>query len=100
AVQQVDLVESGPLAKLHGLDPKVPEHRGGAAVLHALLPVTGLFHIGLARDRPHPDAANDDVNVDVSGSVVPVGVSADNSGMTRKIFLTELQAKSLGLFQG
>src|SRR5699024_4332386 len=49
-VQQVDLVESGPLAKLHGLDPNVPEHRGGTAVLHALLPVAGLFHIRLARN--------------------------------------------------
>ena len=100
AVQQVDLVETGLLAKLHGLDPKVPEHRGGAAVLHALLPVAGLFHIGLSRDRPHPDAADDNVYVNIPSSVVPVGVGADNGGMTRKVFLAELQAKGLGLFQG
>lgn len=100
AVQQVDLVESGPLAKFHGLDPKVPEHRGGAAMLHALLPVTGLVHIGLPRDGPYSDAADDNVNVDIPSSVVSVGVGADNGGMTRKVFLAELQAKGLSLFQG
>ena len=40
------------------------------------------------------------MNVDVPGSVVSVGVSADNGGMTWKVFLTELQAKGLGFFQG
>ena len=99
AVQQVDLVEAGFLAKLHGLDPQVPEHRGGTAVLHALLPVTGLVHIGLPRDGPYSDAADDNVNVDIPSSVVPVGVGADDGGMTWKVFLAELQAKSLGLFQ-
>lgn len=92
--------KSGLLAKLHGLDPQVPEHRGGAAVLHALLPVTGLFHIGLPRDGPYSDAAYDNVNMDIPSSVVPIGVGADDGGMTRKVFLAELQAKGLGLFQG
>ena len=100
AVQQVDLVESGLLAKLHGLDPQVPEHRGSAAVLHAFLPVTGLFHIGLPRDGPYSDAADDNVNVDIASSIVSVGVGADDGGMTRKVFLAELQAKGLSLFQG
>src|SRR5699024_4729564 len=100
AVQQVDLVEAGLLAKLHGLDPQVPEHRGGTAMLHALLPLTGLFHIGLPRDSPYSDAADDNVNVDIPSSVVPVRVGADNGGMTRKVFLAELQAKGLGFFQG
>ena len=60
----------------------------------------GRFHIRLAGNLPDPDAANDDVNVDIPSSVVPVGVGADNGGMTRKVFLAELQAKGLGLFQG
>ena len=78
----------------------MPKHRGGAAVLHTFLPVTGLFHIGLPRDGPYSDAADDNVNVDIASSVVPIGVGADNGGMTWKVFLAELQAKGLGLFQG
>src|SRR5699024_3668166 len=61
---------------------------------------TGLFHIGLPRDSPYSDAADDNVNVDIPSSVVPVRVGADNGGMTRKVFLAELQAKGLGFFQG
>ena len=96
AVQQVDLVEAGFLTKLHGLDPQVPEHRGCAAMLHALLPVTGLFHMGLAGNLPDPDTADDNVNVDIPAPLCPSGWAQNNGGMTRKVFLAELQAKGLG----
>jgi len=56
--------------------------------------------MGLAGNLPDPDTADDNVNVDIPSSVVPVGVGADDGGMTWKVFLAELQAKSLGLFQG
>src|SRR5699024_9597555 len=47
-----------------------------------------------------PQTADDDVDVDITSSVVAVRVGADNGGVPRKVFLTELQAQGLGLFQG
>ena len=47
-----------------------------------------------------PDAADHDVDMDVSRMVVPIRVSADDGRMTGKIFRTKLQAKCLCLFQG
>ena len=48
AVEQVDLVQSGIFAQLHDLDTEVPHGLGCAGVLHALTPIAGLLHIGLA----------------------------------------------------
>ena len=77
---------------MHGL--------GCAGVLHALTPVAGLLHIRLAFHFPCSDAANHDVDVDVSRMVVPIRVSADDGRMTGKAFFAEFQAKSLCRFHG
>src|SRR5699024_5505 len=98
--QQVDLVEASILAKLHDFGAEVPQHGRRTAVLAALLPVTGFLHMGLALDFADPQAANDNVNVDISSSIVAVRVSTDNGRMARKVLLAELQAEGLRLFQG
>jgi len=100
AVEQVNLVQSGTLAQLHDLDTEVPHGLGGAGVLHALAPVTGLLHIGLAFHFPCSDAADHDVDMDVSRMVVPIGVSADDGRMTGKVVLAELQTEGLCPFHG
>ena len=66
AVEQVDLVQSGTLAQLHDLDTEVPHGLGCAGVLHALTPVAGLLHIELTLHFPCSDAADHDVDMDVS----------------------------------
>ena len=66
AVEQVDLVQSGTLAQFHDLDTQVPHGLGGAGVLRALAPIAGLLHIGLALHLSCSDAADHDVDVDVS----------------------------------
>ena len=100
AVEQVDLVQSGTLAQLHDLDAEVPHGLGGAGVLHALAPIAGLLHIGLALHLSCSDAADHDVDVDVSRMVVPIRVSADDGRMTGEVFFAEFQAKCLCLFHG
>jgi len=100
AAEQVDLVQSGTLAQFHDLDTQVPHGLGSAGVLHALAPITGLLHIGFALHFSHSDAADHDVDMDVSRMVVPIRVSADDGGMTGEIFRTKLQAKCLCLFHG
>ena len=66
AVEQVNLVQSGTLAQLHDLDTEVPHGLGCAGVLHALTPVAGLLHIELTLHFPCSDAADHDVDMDVS----------------------------------
>jgi len=66
AVEQVDLVQSGTLTQLHDLNTQVPHGLGGAGMLHALAPVAGLLHIGFALHFSCSDAADHDVDVDVS----------------------------------
>ena len=56
--------------------------------------------MGAALDFADPQAANDNVNVDISSAVVTVRVGADNGRMARKVLLAELQAQSLRHFQG
>ena len=63
-------------------------------------PVTGLLHIGLALHFSCSDAADHDVDMDVSRMVVPIGVSADDGRMTGEVFFAEFQAKCLCLFHG
>jgi len=89
AVEQVDLVQSGTLAQLHDLDTEVPHGLGGAGVLHALAPIAGLLHIGLALHFSCSDAADHDVDMDVSRMVVPIGVSADDGRVTGEVFFAE-----------
>ena len=98
--QQVDLVQVGLLTHFHDCDTEVPEHGRGAAVLLARFPVAGLIHEGLPFYGADAQAANDDVDVDVSRTVVPIRVGADDGGMTGEIFLAELQAKGLRPFHG
>ena len=98
AVEQVDLVQSGTLAHLHDLNTQVPHGLGCAGVLHALTPVTGLLHIGLALHFSCPDAADHDVDMDISRMVVSVRVGADDSRMTGKVLFAEVQAEGLCLF--
>ena len=100
AVEQVNLVQSGTLAQLHDLDTQMPHGLGGAGVLHALTPIAGLLHIGLAFHLSHSDAADHDVDMDASRIVVPIRVNADDGRMTREVFFAEFQAKSLCLFHG
>ena len=69
-------------------------------MLHALSPIAGLLHIGLALHLSRSDAANHDVDMDVSRMVVPIRVSADDGGMTGEVFFAEFQAKSLCRFHG
>ena len=61
---------------------------------------TDLLHIGLAFHLACSDAADHDVDVNVSRMVVPIRVSADDGGMTGKVFFAEFQAKCLCLFHG
>ena len=56
------------------------------------LPIS--FHLA------HSDAADHDVDVDVSRMVVPIRVGADDGGMTGEVFFAEFQAKCLCLFHG
>ena len=56
--------------------------------------------MGAALDFADPQAANDNVNVDISSAVVTVRVGADNGRVARKVLLAELQAEGLRLFQG
>ena len=98
--QQIDLVQIGLLAHFHDSDTKVPEHGRSAAVLLARFPVARLVHERLPFHGADTQAADDDVDVDVPGTVVPIRVGADDGGMTGKIFLAKLQAKGLRPFHG
>ena len=69
-------------------------------MLHTLTPVTGLLHIGLALHFSCSDAADHNVDMDVSRMVVPIRVSADDGRMTGEVFFAEFQAKCLCLFHG
>ena len=60
------------------------------AVLECFMPstpVAGLLHIGLAFHFSCSDAADHDVDMDVSRMVVPIGVSADDGRMTGEVVL-------------
>ena len=98
--QQVDLVQVGLLAHLHDSDTEVPEHGRSAAVLLASFPVARLVHEGLPFHGADTQAADDDVDVDVSRTVVPIRVGADDGRMTGKVCFTEVQAESLCFFHG
>ena len=93
--QQIDLVQVGLLAHLHDSDTKVPEHGRSAAVLLARFPVARLVHERLPFHGADAQAADDDVDVDVPGTVVPIRVGADDGRMTGKVVLAELQAEGL-----
>ena len=69
-------------------------------MLHTLTPVTGLLHIGLAFHFSCSDAADHDVDMDISRMVVPIRVSADDGRVTGEVFFAEFQAKCLCLFHG
>ena len=84
------MVEASILAKLHDFSAEVPQHGRRTAVLAALLPVAGLFHVGPAFDFSDTQTAYHDMNMDIARAVVAVRVGADNSRMARKIFLAEL----------
>lgn len=79
--QQIDLVQIGLLAHFHDSDTEVPEHGRGAAVFLARFPVAGFVHEGLPFHGADTQAADDDVDVDVPGTVVTVRVGADNGEM-------------------
>ena len=98
--QQIDLVQVGLLAHLHDSDTEMPEHGGSAAVLLARFPVARLVHEGLPFHGADTQAADDDVDVDIPGTVVTVRVGADDGGMTGKVVLAELQAKGLRPLHG
>ena len=88
------------LAHFHDLDTQVPHGLGGAGVFHAFPPVAGLLHIRFAIHLSCSDAADHDVDVDVSRMVVPIRVSTDDGRMTGEVFFAEFQAKCLCLFHG
>ena len=76
----------------------MPNGLGGAGVLHTLAPVAGLLHIRLAFHLACSDAANHDVNMDISRMVVSIRVRTYDSRMTGEVFFAEFQAKRLRLF--
>ena len=98
--QQVDLVQVGLLTHFHDCDTEVPEHGRSAAVLLACFPVARIVHEGLPFHGADTQAADDDVDVDVPGTVVTVRVGADDGGMTGEVVLAELQAKGLRPLHG
>ena len=98
--QQVDLVQVGLLTHFHDCDTEVPEHGRSAAVLLACFPVARIVHEGLPFHGADTQAADDDVDVDVSRTVVTVRVGADDGGMTGKIVLAKPQAKGLRPLHG
>jgi len=69
-------------------------------VLHALAPIAWLLHIGLTLHFSCSDAADHNVDVDVSRMVMPIRVSADDGGVTGEVFFAEFQAKCLCFFHG
>ena len=69
-------------------------------MLLARLPVARLVHEGLPFHGADAQAADDDVDVDVPGTVVTVRVGADDGGMTGEVVLAELQAKGLRSLHG
>mgnify|MGYP006946310650 FL=1 len=71
-----------------------------AEVLLARFPVAWLVHEGLPFHGADTQAADDDVDVDVSRTVVTVRVGADDGGMTGEVVLAELQAEGLRPFHG
>ena len=87
-------------AHFHDCDTQVPHGLGCAGVLHALTPVTRLLHIGLAFHFSCADAADHDVDMDISRMVMPIRVGADDGRMTGKVCFTEVQAESLCFFHG
>ena len=71
------------------------------AVLECFMPSRqsrGFLHIGLALHFSCPDAADHDVDMDISRMVVSVRVGADDSRMTGKVLFAEVQAEGLCLF--
>ena len=69
-------------------------------MLLARFPVAGLVHERLPFHGADTQAADDDVDVDVPGTVVPIRVGADDGGVTGKVVLAELQAKGLRPLHG
>ena len=69
-------------------------------MLLARFPVARLVHEGLPFHGADTQAADDDVDVDVPGTVVTVRVGTDDGGMTGEVILAELQAKGLCLLHG
>ena len=65
-----------------------------------ICPVARLVHEGLPFHGADTQAADDDVDVDVPGTVVPIRVGADDGGMTGEVVLAELQAKGLRPLHG
>ena len=63
-------------------------------MLLARFPVARLVHEGLPFHGADAQAADDDVDVDVPGTIVTVRVGADDGGMTGKVVLAELQAEA------
>ena len=63
-------------------------------------PAAKIENIGLALHLSCSDAADHNVDVNVSRMVVPIRVSADDGRMTGEVFRTKLQAKSLCLVHG
>ena len=69
-------------------------------MLLARFPVAGLIHEGLSFHGADAQAADDDVDMDVPGTVVTVRVGTDDGGMTGEVVLAELQAKGLRPLHG
>ena len=59
-----------------------------------LIRIAWLVHEGLPFHGADTQAADDDVDVDVPGTVVTVRVGADDGGMTGEVVLAELQARA------
>lgn len=97
--EQVNLVESTPLAQLHNLFPEIPHKLPGAAVFCACPAVTGALHVVPPGYICHPHGMDDYVTMEIPGFLVPVCVRTDKSDMTGEMLLTELLSYALYLFQ-
>lgn len=97
--EQVNLVESPPLAQLHNLFPEIPHKLPGAAVLCACPAVTRAIHVNPPGYIRHPHGMDDYVTMEIPGPLMPVCVGTDKSNMTGEVLLTELLAYALYLFQ-
>lgn len=73
----------------HDLFPKIPHELAGTAVLCALFGVTGAVHVIPALYVLNSDGIDNDMNMEVSGAVVSVCMSAHKSLMSGEVLLAE-----------
>ena len=97
--EQVNLVESPPLAQLHNLFPEIPHKLPGAAVLCACPAVTRAIHVNPPGYIRHPHGMDDHVTVEIPGFLVPICVGTDKGDVTGEVGLAERLPHALNFLQ-